>query len=594
VRDKVELVLMLPSGEVAIPMARTASGYFEHREERAQEGLRYVYQLDTSERFPDPASRWQPAGVHGPSALYCPQDYSWSDNSWHGIPREELVFYEIHVGAFTAPGTLEAILPRLSTLRQFGVTALEIMPLAQFPGDRNWGYDGVYPYAVQASYGGPRALQHLVNAAHAEGLAVVLDVVYNHLGPEGNYLTRYGPYFTDRYRTPWGQAINFDGPDSDAVRQFYIDNACMWVRDFHLDGLRLDAVHAIFDRSPRHILADIRSAVELEAAHQRRSVHVIAESDENDSRLLKPPAQGGQGLDAVWNDDFHHGIHALLTRERDGYYQDFGSVGHLVRAYNHTFVYDGCYSKFRRRRHGSPVGDLDPSQFVVSVQNHDQVGNRAVGDRFGSLLAPEAQRLACALLLLSPYTPLLFMGEEYGETTPFPFFCSYSDDAVIASVRSGRRQEFAELAFRWPMDVPDPQALDTFHSAKLSWQWPEGTTRSGLRRLYAELLAARRHWPALRDRKHTTASLLQGHGPNSGGPAESLLILRRGHECDLLAIACLSEQSQTLPPIDLNRRTLILSTEENRFGGSRVSLLAGTSILLPFELQVYGHSETPA
>ncbi len=308
------------------------------------------------------------------------------------------------------------------------------MPVAQFPGDRNWGYDGVYPYAVQNSYGGPRALQRFVDAAHQLGLAVILDVVYNHFGPEGNYMAKYGPYFTDRYRTPWGKAVNYDGPESDAVRQFVIDNACTWVRDFHIDGLRLDAVQTIYDLSPRHILAELQAAVQREAGGGGRLVHVIAETDQNDVRLVRPSEIGGYGLDGVWSDDFHHSVHALLTGERDGYYLDFGEPSQVAKALNDVFVYDGCYSPFRRRRHGSRVGAADRTHFVVCIQNHDQVGNRARGDRLSTLVPPAAQRLACGLLLLSPCVPLLFMGEEYGETRPFPFFCSFEDAALVEAV----------------------------------------------------------------------------------------------------------------------------------------------------------------
>ena len=340
------------------------------------------------------------------------------------------------------------------------------------------------------------------------GLAVILDVVYNHIGPEGNYFAKFGPYFTDRYHTPWGKAINFDGPDSDPVRQFVIDNACAWVRDFHVDGLRLDAVQTIYDFSARHILADIKAAVKQVADSQGRIVHVIAETNQNDVRLINPPERGGYGLDAVWSDDFHHSVHALLTGERDGYYQDFGRAEDLAKAYNSVFVYDGCFSPFRRRRHGSLVGSLKRTQFVVCVQNHDQVGNRAQGDRFGSILSPPAQRLACGLLLLSPCVPLLFMGEEYGEQRPFPFFCSFSDAGLIEAVRRGRREEFAALRFDWSTEIPDPQSPETFLSAKLAWSWPEGSLQAKHRRLYQDLLAARRQWPALRDREHTNARLI--------------------------------------------------------------------------------------
>lgn len=552
-------------------------GYFVHQLPKADEGLSYVFQLGDGREYPDPASRWQPDGVHRPSALFFPESYRWSDAAWRGIAREDLVIYELHVGAFTLEGVFEAIIPRLAQLLALGVTAVELMPVTQFAGDRNWGYDVVYPYAVQNSYGGPRALQRLVDAAHQAGLAVILDVVYNHLGPEGNYLANYGPYFTDRYRTPWGTAINYDGPQCDAVRHFFIQNACMWVRDFHVDGLRLDAVHAIYDFGPRHILADIQAAVQREAVCMGRHVHVIAESDQNDVRLIRSQHRGGYGLDAVWNDDFHHSIHSLLTGERDGYYCDFGAPAHVAKTLNDVFVYDGCYSPFRRRCHGSRVGAIDRARFVVCVQNHDQVGNRACGDRLGALVAPASQRLACGLLLLSPCLPLLFMGEEYGEQNPFPFFCSFDDPVVVEGVRRGRREEFAALAFQWGSEIPDPLDYGTFAAAKLRWAWPEGSPHAQLRCLYQDLLAARRRWPALRDRRHTVARLVEtAHSdtadePNSteNGERPALLVLERGGGKGLLAVANLTMQTLWIGALELDGRDIVLSTEDARYGGSR-------------------------
>jgi maltooligosyltrehalose trehalohydrolase len=599
-------------------MTPEGDGYHVHRQPHAEEAAPYALKLADGRDYPDPASRWQPDGVHGPSAVFSPESYRWSDAAWHGIARDELVIYEVHVGTSTPQGTFAAMIPRLPELPALGVTAIELMPVAQFPGDRNWGYDAVYPYAVQNSYGGPRALQQLVDAAHQVGLAVFLDVVYNHLGPEGNYLGNFGPYFTDRYRTPWGMAVNYDGPQSDAVRQFVIDNARTWVRDFHVDGLRLDAVQTIFDLGPRHILAEIQAAVQREAARLGRLVHVIAETDQNDVRLIRPKERGGYGLDGVWNDDFHHSIHALLSGERDGYYLDFGEPAHVAKALSDVFVYDGCYSPFRRRRHGSRVGAIDRTRFVVCVQNHDQVGNRARGDRLGTIVAPAAQRLACGLLLLSPCVPLLFMGEEYGEQRPFPFFCSFDDPVVVEAVRRGRRQEFADLAFQWGTDIPDPQAPETFAAAKLDWTWPEGSPHAQIRRLYQDLLAARRRWPALRDRRHTKARLLAEschpersschpersschpersscHPERSeGSPSDSdeilrcaqddnrpatdsrpaLLVLERGGDDGLLAVANLTAQHESMPRLALDGRKVLLSTEDARYGGSRNSLPA--------------------
>jgi maltooligosyltrehalose trehalohydrolase len=561
-------------------------GYHVFRSECAEEGLRYMYQLQDGRQYPDPASRWQPDGVHDPSAVFFPETYVWRDQSWKGIRPEDLVLYELHVGTFTPQGTFDAIIPRLGELKTLGVTAIEIMPVGQFPGDRNWGYDGVYPYAVQNSYGGPRGLQRLVDAAHQQGLAVFLDVVYNHFGPEGNYLAQFGQYSTDRYHTPWGKAVNFDGPHSDAVRRFVIDNARMWVRDFHMDGLRLDAVHAIYDFGARHILAEIQAKVQEEARRRGRPAHVIAETNQNDVRLVDPPERGGHGLDGVWSDDFHHSVRALLTGDREGYYQDYGEPKHLAKALNDVFVYDGCYSPFRRRRHGSPVGNRDRTQFVVCIHNHDQVGNRAQGDRSATTLPPAAQRLACGLLMLSPCIVLLLMGEEYAETRPFPFFCSFGDPQLIDAVRRGRREEFAALQFQWGQQIPDPQDPETFLSAKLAWQWPEGSFQAQMRRLYADLLRARREWPPLRDREHTCARMVPTRAPEARDTA-AVMLIQRGGDNGLLACANLTAARQPWAPQDLGSRSLLLSTEERQYGGCRLSTEPITA-LHPYELVLFG------
>jgi maltooligosyltrehalose trehalohydrolase len=563
-------------------MTPEGNGYFTCGLSGVKEGDRYAFRLADDRDYPDPAARWQPDGVHGLSAVFFPESHQWSDATWRGLALDDLVIYELHVGTFTPQGTFDAIVPRLPQLRSLGVTAIELMPVAQFAGQRNWGYDGVCLYAVQNSYGGPRGLQRLVDAAHRAGLAVILDVVYNHLGPEGNYLASYGPYVTDRYHTPWGMAINYDGPDSDAVRAYVIDNARMWVRDYHVDGLRLDAVHAVYDVSPHHILSDIHAAVQREATDAGRLVHVIAESDQNDIRLIRSRERGGYGLDGAWNDDFHHSVHAILTGERDGYYADFGEPSHLVKAMNNVFVYDGCYSPFRRRRHGTRVGTAGRSRFVVFVQNHDQIGNRARGDRLTTIVSPAAQRLACGLLLVSPYVPLLFMGEEYGETRPFPFFCSFGDPGIVEAVRQGRRKEFADLAFRWGIDIPDPQSPDTFDLAKLDWSWPEDSARSQLRLLYQDLLAARRQWPALRDRRRTHARLI--NDPASREPV--VLVVQRGGDRGLAAVANLTMRTVSTAELQLDVGPVLLSTEEPRYGGSRSPTIAFDQIL-PHELIVF-------
>jgi maltooligosyltrehalose trehalohydrolase len=580
---RVELVLRDGGQRRPYAMESEERGYFRLTRADVPEGQRYAYRLDGGPERPDPASLWQPEGVHGPSAVLRPERFDWKDKNWKGLPREDLVFYELHVGTFTPEGTFDAVIPRLEALRALGVTALELMPVGQFPGMRNWGYDGVFPYAVQHSYGGARGLQRLVDACHARGLAVFLDVVYNHLGPEGNYLNEFGPYFTDRYKTPWGPAVNYDGPGSDPVREFALANARMWVEDFHLDGLRVDAVHAVFDLGPRHILRALKETADEAARKAGRAVHVIAESDLNDVRLLLPPERGGYGLDAQWSDDFHHAVHTHLTGERQGYYQDYGRVEDLARVMEEPFLVAGVYSPHRDRTHGAPSGGLSGDRFVVSAQNHDQVGNRARGERLAALVPVGAQRLAACLTLLSPHLPLLFMGEEYGEDNPFLFFCSFGDGPLVQAVREGRRREFE--AFAWQGEVPDPQAESTFAASRLSWSWPEGTPRAGLRRLYRDLLAARREWPALRDFRDRKARLLPGA---EGG--QVLELLRGGPAAaggkTVLAYFNLTDRPQPLPAGGELGEVLFTSEAARYAGNRREGTRPGE--LLPFECAAFG------
>lgn len=573
-----------------VRMQSLPRGYFLHTEAIAREGQRYAYCLDGGPPRPDPASRWQPEGVHRPSAMWCPQQFPWSDGQWRGVPREQLAIYELHVGTFTPEGTFDAVVPRLGQIRELGVTAIELMPLAQFPGSRNWGYDGVHPFAVQNSYGGPRGLQRLVNAAHRAGLGILLDVVYNHLGPEGNYLAEFGPYFTDRYHTPWGRAINFDDSGSDGVRAFVLQNVRQWVRDFHVDGLRLDAVHAIFDCSPRHILSEIHDVVLDESCRLGRPVHAIAESDLNDVRLINPRQCGGCGLDAQWSDDFHHAVHALMTGERHGYYADFGLPKHLVKSLNQTFVYDGVFSEYRGRRHGASAGEHSGDRFVVCVQNHDQVGNRPGGDRIGSLFSPAQQRLAAGLLLLSPHLPLVFMGEEYGESNPFPYFCSFDDQRLIEAVRRGRQNEVA--SFMATTQIADPQSEATFLAARLKWDWPRDSWQAGLRHLYRDLFHARRNWPAMQDYRNRSASLVCGQD----GSDASVLRLTRGSkslsvEQALLCYFNLSDQFRPLIEDELIGSKLLLSSQWVRYTGTEAgrSSQETTTTLAPYEFRVFGH-----
>jgi maltooligosyltrehalose trehalohydrolase len=474
---------------------QSGDGVFEAVVDGLGAGADYLYRVDGHER-PDPVSRHQPLGVYGPSRVVDPAAFAWTDGAWRGREMADLVIYELHVGIFTEAGTFDAVAAHLADLRALGITAIELMPIAEFDGARNWGYDGVHLYAPQSTYGGPDALRRLVDAAHRADLAVILDVVYNHLGPEGNHLGDYGPYFTDFYHTAWGAPFNLDGPNSDEVRRYIVDNARYWLTEFHIDGLRLDAVHAICDRSATHILEEIGAAVHAEAERLGRRAVVIAESDLNDPRLVRGPAHGGYGLDAQWSDDLHHAVHRALTGEVAGYYADFGGVAPIAKALRDRFVFDGQRSGYRRRRHGAPATDVSAERFVVCIQNHDQVGNRAGGERLGALVDLRAQRLATALLLLSPYVPLLFMGQEWGETNPFLYFVSHANPALAAAVREGRRRELAR--FGWVGEPPDPQAEETFARSRLDRTRAERAGHRELLALHRDLLRLRAAEGALR------------------------------------------------------------------------------------------------
>lgn len=480
-----------------VPLKQSQSGYFEAFAEGLAADSRYYYVLDRDKTRPDPASRFQPDGVHGPSAVVDPRSFQWTDHDWRGLALRDYVIYELHVGTFTEDGTFDAIIPHLQYLKEdVGITAIELMPVAQFPGSRNWGYDGAYPFAPQNSYGGPAGLKRLINACHEQGLAIVLDVVYNHLGPEGNYFCDYGPYFTDRYRTPWGQAINYDGRDSDPVRRYFIGNALYWISEYHVDALRLDAIHGIFDFGAKHLLQELAEAVHDEANLLRRPVHVIAESDLNDTRVIKPSTFGGYGCDAQWNDDFHHALRVVLTKENQGYYQDYTGMGDLIQAINQGFVYTGRYSEYRRRRHGHAAESVMPSQFVVFSQNHDQVGNRADGSRLSTQVSLDALKAAAALVVLSPNVPLLFMGEEYGERAPFLYFIDHSDPGLVEAVRKGRREEFAHFGWR-EEDIPDPYALSSFTRSRVHPGLQGEAGSAALLRWYRRLIEMRKQYPVL-------------------------------------------------------------------------------------------------
>jgi maltooligosyltrehalose trehalohydrolase len=557
--QKIDVHLLAPQ-ERLLPLEREERGYHCAIIEGVEPGSLYLYRLDSQKECPDPASRFQPEGVHGLSQVVDPR-FSWRDSSWFGLPLEKYIIYELHVGTFTQEGTFDAIIPYLEGLKELGITAVELMPVAQFPGNRNWGYDGVYPFAVQDSYGGPGGLKRLVNACHLEGLAVVLDVVYNHLGPEGNYIGDFGPYFSDRYKTLWGAALNFDGPHSDEVRRFFTENALYWITDFHIDALRLDALHAILDITPKTFVEELAASVHEKAEQLGRPVNLMGESTLNDRRLLCLPELGGYGLDAQWNDDFHHSLHAMLTGEKTGYYQDFGRLQHLVKAFQEGFVYSGEYSVYRQRRHGTSSKDIPAQRFVVFAQNHDQVGNRVGSERLGQLVTFEELKLSAGVVLLSPFVPLMFMGEEYGETAPFPYFISHSDPSLVDAVRQGRRQEFA--AFQWQGELPDPQDEATFIQAKLSHDLRNQGHHRILREFYKELIRLRRENPALACLSKDTMEVL-------GYEESHVLLVRRWSGSDEVVIIFNfgDDKLTTALPIPAGRWIRQLDSADEQWQGS--------------------------
>ncbi|WP_239379870.1 malto-oligosyltrehalose trehalohydrolase [Frankia sp. CIT1] len=466
----------------------------------AGHGTEYAYLIDGEvDEVPDPRSASQPHGVHGRSRLIDHSLFTWTDGTWRGVTLAGSVLYELHIGTFTRAGTFDAAIERLDHLVALGVDAVELLPVNAFAGRHGWGYDGVGLFAVHEPYGGPDGLKRFVDAAHSRGIGVIMDVVYNHLGPDGNHLARFGPYFTDSHDTPWGPAVNLDAPGSDEVRAFIIDNALSWLRHYHCDGLRLDAVHAFADTRAIHILEEIAVAVHGLAAQQRRPLFAIAESDLNDPRLVTAREAGGHGLDAQWCDDVHHAMWAALSGERHGYYSDFGTLAALAKAMERAFVHDGTYSAFRGRSHGRPVPSHIPAhRFVTFLQNHDQIGNRAVGDRAGQTLSAGLLRVGAALLLTSPFTPMLFMGDEWGATTPWQFFSDHNAPGLAEAVRKGRRSEFA--AHGWgPDEIPDPQDEATFIRSKLDWAELRTPRHAGLLKWYRRLITLRRTLPDLTD-----------------------------------------------------------------------------------------------
>jgi maltooligosyltrehalose trehalohydrolase len=483
-------VAMVTANE-RVEMRRAERGWWRAELNPKLSSADYGFSLDGSPPLPDPRSPYQPHGVHGLSRPIDHSAFQWRHSLWQSAPLSSAIIYELHIGTFTPAGTFDAAADRLGYLRDLGVTHVELMPVSEFPGARGWGYDGVDLYAPHHSYGGPDAMKRFVDAAHGHRLGVILDVVYNHLGPEGNYLGKFGPYFTNRYRTPWGDAVNLDDRDSDQVRQFFYNNALMWLRDYRVDGLRVDAVHAIFDTSAIHFLEELGAQVHALEAEVGRNLAVIAESDLNLPRIVMPREAGGYGLDAQWNDDFHHALHTILTGEKAGYLADFGSIAQLAKTLTRAFAYDGTYSRSRRRRHGAPVVGLSGHRFVAFLQNHDQVGNRARGERLGHLVTIDQLKIAVALLMTAPFVPMLFQGEEWNASSPFQYFTDHQDAELAESVSKGRSAEFAAFAAA-ASQIPDPQARDTFERSKLDWDERERREHREIFEWYRRLIRLRR------------------------------------------------------------------------------------------------------
>ncbi len=494
--EKESMMLHIVSPEEReLKMQKDDMGYFSVKVENVSDTCKYFYKPEGDKDFPDPASHFQSDGVHGPSQVVNHNGFEWTDQTWRGIPLKDLIICEIHVGTSTPEGTFDAIIPRLDDIVESGINALEIMPVSQFPGNRNWGYDGVYPYSVQNSYGGPGGFKKLVDACHSRSIAVFLDVVYNHLGPEGNYLGQFGPYFTNKYRVPWGDAVNFDDDWCDGVREYFSENLCFWFEKYHLDGVRVDAIHMIFDTGAVHFWELARKKIDNLEQRLGRKFYLMAESDYNSPRIVKSPEMGGLGFDSQWLDDFHHALYVLLDKKGRSRYEDFGTIEQLAKAYTDGFVHSGDYVKFRKRKHGSSSVGVPGEKFIAFNQNHDQIGNRVKGERLSVLVDFDRLKLASAALFFSPYIPMLFMGEEYGEDAPFYYFVSHDDKKLVKAVREGRKREFA--SFKWNTEPPDPQAQSTFDQSRIDWRKRYSGKHKALLEWNKNLISLRKEHPAL-------------------------------------------------------------------------------------------------
>ncbi len=587
-KEKMILHLIHPAKE-KITMQKDEDGFFNYECDNIRPGQKYFYMPDEKQDYPDPASFYQPDGVHEPSEVIDHDAYQFNDINWRGLPFESLVIYELHVGTFTEEGNFESIIPRLQELAETGINAIELMPVAQFPGNRNWGYDAVFPYAVQNSYGGPNGLKKLVDACHAHGIAVFLDVVYNHLGPEGNYINQFAPYFTNKYHIPWGDAINYDGPYSDGVRDFFSDNILYWFEKYHIDGLRVDAIHMMFDFGAIHFWELANEKVKRMQEKLGRALYLIAENDTNSPRVTQPVAMNGYGFTAQWLDDFHHALYVLLDKEGKKRYIDFGSMQQLMKAFKEGFVHSGEYVQFRKRKHGVSSAGVPGNQFVAFNHNHDQVGNRVGGERLSMLVSFECLKIAAAALLLSPYIPLLFMGEEYGEDKPFFYFTSHGDPGLVKKVQEGRRQEFKD--FDADAKFVDPQNEQTFNDSKLQWQKRYGGKYAMLLEWNRQLIAQRRDQPALKNfnKNDIDVQPLEGKG----------FILNRKDENARQRLQCFFNLSdENLPHricADSHTYTKLLDSKEQRWMEEKTetgilpeTIFKGMHIIIPaYSVAVY-------
>jgi maltooligosyltrehalose trehalohydrolase len=555
--------LRICDGKIDLPMQKQDYGYWTLQTDQLKDGDLYRIVLDNEKFLPDPASLSQPNGVHEASQVV-DLNFAWTDDHWKNRHLNEYIIYELHTGTFTPEGTFEAIEGKLDYLKNLGITAIEIMPVAQFPGERNWGYDGVFPFAVQSSYGGAKALQHLVDACHHKGIAVVLDVVYNHIGPEGNYFGQFGQFFTDKYNTPWGDAINFDDAWSDAVRQYYTENVLMWFRDFHIDALRLDAVHAIKDFSPQHILAEIKQHVDRLIKETGQEHYLIVECDLNDTRYINPLDKAGFGMDAQWIDEFHHALRVTAGGETSGYYEDFKGIEDLAKSYNDAYVYDGQYSEHRHKKFGVKAKDNPGTQFVVFSQNHDQVGNRMLGERSSQLFSFEMQKLMAAATLIAPYIPMLFMGEEWAESNPFLYFVSHTDPELADAVRKGRKAEFA--AFHAEGEAPDPMDEQTFIQSQLQWELKDQGIHQIMLAYYKKLIKLRQYLPVIH-------SLNRNQVKADADKTKQILTLQRWYQGDyLVALMNFSDKAQqTMLPHTDKKWIKQLDSADPEWGGPKES-----------------------